>query len=341
MGRARHGTGTVGYPPVMTLLPLLACRADTAAWAVDALREAVVTLGSGTRWRARRVVEASEVARCAALQAESLVDRGADPAPHRALIERRLTAAAEEATDVLVTIEVSGACQGFVWTSLRTLRTPVGDTLVCHLNSIVLARAARGEGLGGEVMAHLEEGARAAGFAAMSLNSVAANHRVADYYARLGYTRVGLDLEKVLAGSTLLPPEPSLQRVPHREPPGAGPDTTPLRDAFEPSPAGSTPPPTERFEREGALVGLVGTTLRRAADGTSIVVFDPFFVTPAGSAEVRGIVADREHAARASGAERAYVTIWEPGSPVARALQDLGDRVGRHKWWKDLSAARA
>ncbi|MDP2309208.1 MAG: GNAT family N-acetyltransferase [Pseudomonadota bacterium] len=259
-------------------------------------------------------------------------------------MSRRLTAAAEAATDVLVTLEASGACEGFLWSSLRTLHGPSGDTLVCHLNSIVLTRDSRGQGLGSIVMAHLEHVARDAGFAAVSLNSRADNPRVAGFYERLGYERVGLDLEKALTSSGPPRPEPSFQRLPWPQQPHASFERSPayaapLRDAFEPSPGGRPPSPTERFERQGELLGLVGSASRRATDGALIVVFDPFFVTLAGSSDtsIRDIVADREHAARESGAERAYVTVWDPRSLAASVLQALGYRVGRHKWWKRLA----
>ncbi|MDP2316642.1 MAG: GNAT family N-acetyltransferase [Pseudomonadota bacterium] len=301
------------------------------------------------RWRARPVVEHAQVAQCVALQAESLRNRGADPAGHLERLTRRLTAGAGSAADVLVTVEASGACQGFLWSSLRTLRGPRGDTLVCHLDSIVLTRAARGQGLGSELMSRFEQDAREAGFAAVSLNSMADNHRVAGFYERLGYELVGLDLEKALTHSGPPAPEPGLRRLPWGEPPERPDiDAAPLRDAFEPGPGGRPPLPTERFEQHGALLGLVGTAFRRATDGTPIVVFDPFFLTPVfltplgpSPASVRGIVADREHAAHESGAERAYVTIWEPRSPTARVLQDLGYQIGRHKWWKGLTKPRS
>ncbi len=304
--------------------------------AVAALRDALVAPRPTPRWRARLVTGAAQIARCVALQAESLRNRGARPDTE--VLTRRLTSGAEAATDVLVTIEASGACQGFLWSSLRTLHTPNGDIRVCHLNSIVFTGTARGQGLGSEVMAHLEHCARGGGFAAVSLNSMADNHRVAGFYGRLGYELVGLDLEKSLTSATPLAQDPTLERRSCHH--GGHPpiDTAPLRDAFEPGPGGQPPTPTERFERRGALVGLVGTNVRRATDGTPIVVFDPFFVTPAGASEVRAIVADREHAARERGAERAYITTWD-AEPLARILQDLGYRVGRHKWWKGLAGS--
>lgn len=280
----------------------------------------------GADWRLAPVVGLAQLGRCVDLQVESVENLGGHvvPAPER--YAANLGRAMSDTRDVLVTIELAGQIVGFLWVSAAAT--------AWHVNSVVLTASTRGKGLGAQVMRWLGSCALQAGPPSISLNYMRENARVAPFYDRLGFVLVGLDLEKGLEGAAL----PEGERLSKRllDP---GSDTAlvdasnrddELRSAFEQQRGTELP---SVYHSGGRPVGAATFLLRRSLAGDAIAVSERFLVHPACTdlGVVHAMIADGERFARAGGARRAYVTLWQIDGLAREALLASGYRVGRCK----------
>lgn len=263
----------------------------------SALRQLLCERACPGEWTLTPVLSLEQVGRCVDLQVESALNRAAAPTPER--YAESLGRALDGAADVLVTIDISGRTVGLLWV---VILVEDDATTSAHVNSLVVTASMRGRGIGGQVMAWLERGAREAGLDAISLNYMDDNERVAPFYARLGFRRAGRDLERRLA-----PPELASNGGP---PIGLGSVTISLRRS-------------------------------RAGDPIAVFDSIDVSADLASSEVLRAIVSDGERRAAAAGAEMAYATVWHGDGPLAEAMISMGWRVGRHKMIKRLRARRA
>ncbi|MFN2587903.1 MAG: N-acetyltransferase family protein [Actinomycetota bacterium] len=91
--------------------------------------------------------------------------------------------------------EEDGRVVGFA--SLRFARKPWGTS--CEVDSLVVADANRGRGIGRALMGACESHGRSAGAAGMRLHVTAGNDAAVNFYERLGYEALAVRMGKPLA----------------------------------------------------------------------------------------------------------------------------------------------